>query len=40
MAGEVRVEFYNYDFKEYKIDKPLSKMNTKLKHGAIVFVER
>ena len=39
MSGDVKIEFFNYDFREFKIEKKLKDMNTKLKHGAILFVE-
>ena len=39
LSGEVKIEFFNYDCREYGVDKKLKDMNTKLKHGAIVFVE-
>ena len=39
LSGEVRVEYYNYDFQEYGIDKKISEMKTQLTHGHIIFVE-
>lgn len=39
MSGDVRIEYFNFDHKKYGLDKKLSQLNTKLKHGSLVFVE-
>jgi hypothetical protein len=38
-GGDIKIEYYNYDCKEFGIDKNISDMNTKLHHGSILYIE-
>jgi hypothetical protein len=40
LSGDIRIEYFNYDKKQFGLDKKLSEMKTKLTHGQILFIEQ
>jgi len=40
LSGQIRIEYFNYDKKQFGLDKKLSDMKTKLTHGHILFIEQ
>ena len=40
LIGDIRIEYFNYDKKQFGLDKKLSEVKTKLTHGQILFIEQ